>query len=679
MAAADHVQEIRRALSDPHRVCERLGIAKGGKRQSNGLLVRCPHHAERDGSCSVTRASDGTIRCRCFACGWSGDVLTLIAEVHGRSLETEFREVLALGAEMAGMWEAVEELRGSPVPPEHRHATPPPTADEPPPPPVEYPPIGEVKALWEAAKPSSADADADEALVGRGLDPKLVDELRLARVVAPDAPLPGWARFRGRPWTETGHRLLLRVFDATGQLRSVRAWKLTSADGPKRLPPAGHLTAGLVLANGGGFAVLTGGTVDELVIHEGEPDFVSGSLHWRLPAIGIISGSWTPELAERIAAGAKRVIIRTHNDPAGDKYAEPMIEALKGKVEIWRRAGGPKDDNDLLVAGKLPANPKDDSVCLFNRDGTEPARILSVKQTMQAARNASRVARSTKACTTGLKELDDATGGLRAGFSWLFMAETSWGKSSFLVMLVDENIKRGKKCLIVTAEDDEEVYGARLLTRRAKVRAKALRSGHTTSEEEEAMERAIEAAESLPVYLDARGKTVEWVCQQVERLIDEHDIDIVAFDYLQEMPSATPHKNENVDQEIRARMLRHCVKGKRRCSVILSQITVDGRKEHPDKYSIRGSKSVANGAEVIVCGSTATSDIEVKNMKGDVVNVIRTGRKFLKLDKNKTGPKPVFVELNWDQDTASFLTNLDEPEPDFGGFDDATPDTFGGY
>ena len=65
-AQSGQVAEVRRTLVDPVRVCERLGLAKGARRQSTGLSIRCPAHAERTPSCSVTRGPDGTIRVRCF-------------------------------------------------------------------------------------------------------------------------------------------------------------------------------------------------------------------------------------------------------------------------------------------------------------------------------------------------------------------------------------------------------------------------------------------------------------------------------------------------------------------------------------------------------------------------------------------------------------------------------------
>lgn len=340
---SDHVAEVRRALSDPIRVIERLGLSKDAQRQAGGAIVRCPHHRERTPSCSVTRGPDGTLRAKCFGCDWSADVLGLVAEVHGLDASTQFREVLGVAAELAGLWDVVEEVRGERVPSERRVAAPPPPADAPLPPAREYPDPEELNALWRAARRLSEDADVFEYLEGRVIDTAAADKKSLARVLTPTQALPSWARYKGpnpvaRTWVETGHRIIIRAFDAHGVVRSVRAWRITrDDDSPKRLPPSGKLSTGLVMANAQAWELLAGkATPEELVIQEGEPDFMVAATRWDTAVLGIINGSWTPELAARVAQ-VKRVIVRTHNDQAGDKYAEAIVTSLRGKCELWRR------------------------------------------------------------------------------------------------------------------------------------------------------------------------------------------------------------------------------------------------------------------------------------------------------------------------------------------------------
>ena len=91
--------------------------------------------------------------------------------------------------------------------------------------------------------------------------------------------------------------------------------------------------ARLVFANGLARLVLTSGEIPDwwgdkpmgLIIAEGEPDFLSNATIYSdadedAPMVlGIGSGWWTDELASRIPKNT-RVIIRTHEDEAGDNW-----------------------------------------------------------------------------------------------------------------------------------------------------------------------------------------------------------------------------------------------------------------------------------------------------------------------------------------------------------------------
>lgn len=331
---SDHAAEIRNSLTDPRRLAEKLNLARNAKRAGSGLLIRCPWHQEKTPSCWVTRGPDGTILVKCYGCGQTGDALTLIAEVYGLDVRANFREVLEAGAGVAGLHYLVDEIRGGR-----------PAADRPPPPPppepepdLEYPPEGEVAALWSSASDPSTDIEAAGHLMGRGLDPGECFDRGLLRCLVAGSSLPRWARFGGRDWVATGHRLLARLWDAQGVLRSVRAWRVAEADSPKRLPPAGHRTSELVLANAAAHALLRGSREPRRVlVTEGEPDWVTWSLMTTDPVFGVLSGSWASGFAQRIPNGSE-VVIRTHADTAGERYAEQVARSLGERVAVWRAA-----------------------------------------------------------------------------------------------------------------------------------------------------------------------------------------------------------------------------------------------------------------------------------------------------------------------------------------------------
>ena len=102
-ARPDHAAQLRRLLVDPVELARKLGLAPGATRQPRGVLVRCPAHSERNASCSITLAGDGTIAIHCFACNFRGDALTLIAKVEDLDLRRDFGRVLSRAADLAGV------------------------------------------------------------------------------------------------------------------------------------------------------------------------------------------------------------------------------------------------------------------------------------------------------------------------------------------------------------------------------------------------------------------------------------------------------------------------------------------------------------------------------------------------------------------------------------------------
>lgn len=97
------VAELRRRLDDPSRVVAALGLGRGARRQARGWIVACPAHEDKNPSCSIRVGRDGTLQCKCQACGFSADVLGLIAAVHGLDPRREFKRVLERAGEIAGL------------------------------------------------------------------------------------------------------------------------------------------------------------------------------------------------------------------------------------------------------------------------------------------------------------------------------------------------------------------------------------------------------------------------------------------------------------------------------------------------------------------------------------------------------------------------------------------------
>lgn len=223
------------------------------------------------------------------------------------------------------------------------------------------PPAAEVQALWEDCRPVTSDSDVAAWLIGRGLEPEICAECDVVRALPARARLPEWAQF-GRPWTHSSHRVIIPMYGPGGQLETVHARALSPRDHKgrdKAASPKGAQVAGTIMADRNGLDLLRaasatsttqttytlasarGSATPTILIAEGVPDFLTWTTQYagdqNGPAVlGIIAGSWNDELAGRIPDGA-RVLIRTHDDKAGHKYAQRIGTTLRDRCQVFCR------------------------------------------------------------------------------------------------------------------------------------------------------------------------------------------------------------------------------------------------------------------------------------------------------------------------------------------------------
>jgi hypothetical protein len=238
---------------------------------------------------------------------------------------------------------------------------------------IARPPKAEIDALWAASQPVGSDPEVAKWFRYRYHPPgeqsatprirpgdaegfcyryrpsvtiERVELWDLARAIPAGLDLPHWARSRGGPWTRTGHRVLFRLWDARGRAISLRARCIDPAVAPKSLAPSGFSTKGLVLADSMGLQLLTDTVPDwwdphEIIISEGEVDFVTWATRQSEadpngPAIfAVEAGAWSASIAARIPDGSA-VVVRTHHDPPGERYAEQIADTLHGRCRVFR-------------------------------------------------------------------------------------------------------------------------------------------------------------------------------------------------------------------------------------------------------------------------------------------------------------------------------------------------------
>lgn len=331
------------------------------------------------------------------------------------------------------------------------------------------------------------------------------------------------------------------------------------------------------------------------------------------------------------------------------------------------------DENDRLRNGNLHPNafkgarPVNDKA---RADDSQRVTVATVREIVTAAAQDARAKKSNRSLTTGHYRLDAATCGFEPGFVWVMGASTSWGKSTWLVSIADENIQRKKRVLIVSAEDPESLYGRRLLLRRARVSAHRLRHKRLTQEELERIAVVEREAEDMPVFLSAYGKPFEKLAPRIEGIVRSEGIDMVAFDYLQALTTEKRSKDRRQEVNHLTRLCTDLVKNQGKAGLILSQLTTDKQtKGPPSEYSIRESQDVSNGAEVIVLGYTPDRDVLSNDRPGRDAQgrelepevIFKAGQRYLLLVKNKAGERKLSLQMDWNEHSACF-NRVADPE-----------------
>lgn len=370
----DDARQVREApiMCDPFRLCEALNLVPDAGRGrtwfdygANGIAVPCPWHHEATGSCSVRRASDGTVAVHCFGCGVSGDALSLVAVTHGLEPRAQFRAVLETAASIAGVNLSTPYVSHAPA------LRPKPA---PPPEPVPVDDGGAMDAIADVLRrvaPLDGQPDVAAYVEARGLAraasgwyalPATAMELDTVRdMIVRAVGDAAWLRSglcaadgpnAGR-WTFAQHRLVIPWCAPNGAVTTLQRRPIIALDGVGKyvfardhrpVCPWGWYEA---------TETMDGETV--LAITEGAVDAASfDALHtghnWRAVGIPGVDG-WRASWAQLFRG--RGVFVAFDADKAGDAKAPTvaamLYEAGAQVVERYSPSGG-KDWNDTLRA-----------------------------------------------------------------------------------------------------------------------------------------------------------------------------------------------------------------------------------------------------------------------------------------------------------------------------------------
>lgn len=339
-----------------------------------------------------------------------------------------------------------------------------------------------------------------------------------------------------------------------------------------------------------------------------------------------------------------------HRVPAQPPEDDGFVsEPPDGFVDVEETPAPSAEDEPLREPGADDEKPAEESK---TQSATERYGVIELQSLLFQVFEEAKKGKRQIGFTTGHWELDALLGGLRRKHVTLLAASTSWGKSSWGVMVADENIKARVPTLVVSVEDPDMMYGKRIAARRAGVNAMKLRDNDCDLEVLTKLNLAAMGAEPEPFFLPGIGKSVEWIAQAIKELVAERGIGLVICDYVQRFRTRQFAGDRRNQVTYVAETLSDAIKMSGAAGVLLSQLKrIEGRE--PTMDDVKESGDLENMAEHVLLG--------YKTKEAYVAGDTRWKR-FILCPKNKDGPTTTGkLELPFNEFTANFET-IEDPK-----------------
>ncbi len=242
---------------------------------------------------------------------------------------------------------------------------------------------------------------------------------------------------------------------------------------------------------------------------------------------------------------------------------------------------------------------------------------------------------------TGFDDLDKMTTGFHGGEMIVIAARPSMGKTSFVMNIVENlAVPKDKRvpCAVFSLEMTAQSLVQRLLCSRAKIDMNKLRSGFLSKTDMHAMMRvAGDLAEASIFIDDTPGLSINELQAKARRLKQQHDIQLIAIDYLQLLRAPDVGNRDGREKEIAAISggIKGIAKELNIPVVVLAQLNrnPDSRGGGKPRMSdLRESGSIEQDADLI--GLLIREEIYAEDDKKDELK----GKAELIIAKQRNGP-----------------------------------------
>lgn len=207
---------------------------------------------------------------------------------------------------------------------------------------------------------------------------------------------------------------------------------------------------------------------------------------------------------------------------------------------------------------------------------------------------------------TGIRDLDDITGGPQPGQFWVIAGRPGMGKSVHATDIARAAaIGAGQPVLYFSLEMDREVLMQRLISAQAGVRYDRMRSGYLDDGEWTRIGRASGDISDAPLYVDDTSELgLAAIRAKTRRIAQRGGLGLVIVDYLQLMQT-TSRRQDNREREV-AELSRglKVLSGELHAPIIgVAQLNRGPEQRHdktPGLADLRESGALENDADVVI-------------------------------------------------------------------------------
>lgn len=270
-----------------------------------------------------------------------------------------------------------------------------------------------------------------------------------------------------------------------------------------------------------------------------------------------------------------------------------------------------------------------------------------IDEAMQSLEEIIRSPGLLRGVSTGYPKLDALSSGLQGGEMFIIAARPSMGKTSFAMNMVEyAAVELQKPVAFFSLEMSASVLVQRLIAARAAVNMSKLKSGMLNREQMRAVTTACGQLQKANLFIDETpGLDIMEFRAKARRLKKQHNIELIAIDYLQLMTSGSKRAKDNRQIEIAeiSAGLKGVAKELNIPIIVLAQLNrqVEQRKgQRPMLSDLRESGSIEQDADMV--GLLTRADYAGSKQETDAKSPEEEeagkGEALLILAKNRNGP-----------------------------------------